>query len=185
MNKLPQSVWKKIRLEYQSTKTTCRALAEKYGLNSETVSNRCKVEKWRFGRQEHKKTRSRSTNQLVEVSAPPDPVRIAQRVLHEADLWLDRIQEAYEKEVRYDRIEAIQKLLPQWKNAVEQIQKRGDQLPAKQPNLQIDVAMLSFGKVPPLLVSPEEALEMERQRREYGRETYLPSRAIEAQEVAP
>jgi hypothetical protein len=185
MNRLPESTWKTIRLEYQSSKTTCRALAEKYGINEQTVSNRCKVEKWRLGREEPKNRRSRSTNQLVGASAPLDPIRIAERVLHEADVWLDRIQEAYEKEVRYDRIEAIQKLLPQWKNAVEQIQKRVDQVPAKQPNLQIDVAMLSFRKVPPLLVSPEEALEMERQRREHGRETCLPYRTIEAQEVVP
>jgi len=164
MNRLPESTWKTIRLEYQSSKTTCRALAEKYGINEQTVSNRCKVEKWRLGRQEHKKTRSRSTNQLVEASAPPDPIRIAQRVLHEADVWLDRIQEAYEKEVRYDRIEAIQKLLPQWKNAVEQIQKRVDQVPAARPDLRVNVAFLSYGKAPPLLCSPEEALEMERQR---------------------
>lgn len=163
MNRLPESIWKTIRLEYQSTKTTCRALAEKYDLNPETVSNRCKVEKWRFGRQERKKRHSRAANQLVHAQAPIDPRQLSDRILRESEVWLDRIQEAYEKEVRYDRVEAIQKLLPQWKNAVEQIQKRVDQVPAKNPGLRIDIGILSSRKIPPRLYPPPaiEATDLE------------------------
>ena len=156
MNRLPESTWKTIRLEYQSSKTTCRALAEKYGVNPMTVSNRCKLEKWRFGRQEPKKQRSRDIDQLVPTLAPVDPRQLSERILQESEVWLDRIQEAYEKEVRYDRVEAIQKLLPQWKNAVEQIQKRVDQTPAKNPDLRIDIGFLSYGKMPPRLYPPPE-----------------------------
>ena len=161
MDRLPETVWKSMRLEYQSTKTTCRALAEKYGVNPMTVSNRCKVEKWRFGRHEPKKRRSRATNQLVP--APLTPQQLSERIQRESELWLDRIQEAYEKEVRYDRVEAIQKLLPQWKNTVEQIQKRSEQEPPKQSDLRVDVAFLSYGKLPPLLHPPprEDATDLE------------------------
>jgi hypothetical protein len=151
MNRLTESTWKSIRQEYQTTKTTCRVLAEKYGVNRETVSNRCKLEKWRHGRLERKKRRSRSGNQLVGSQEAVDLRAFSDRVVREAGVWLDRIQEAYAKELRYDRIEAIQKLLPQWKNAVEQIQKRVEQAPAKNPSLRLDVAFLSNRTLPPLL----------------------------------
>jgi hypothetical protein len=62
----------------------------------------------------------------------------------EAALWLDRIQEAYETEVRYDRIEAIQKLLPQWKTVVDQARKgmEASQEPYARPSLTIDLTLL-------------------------------------------
>ena len=114
--KLPETIWSDIRLEYQTSKTTCRELALKYGINRETISSRCKLEKWRYGRQEQKNQRRESPSQLgCGLQVLPSPDHFNQRILGEAALWLDRIQEAYETEVKYDRIEAIQKLLPQWK----------------------------------------------------------------------
>ena len=115
--KLPETIWREIRLEYQTSETTCRELALKYGINRETVSSRCKLEKWRYGRQEQKTQRRGSPSQLgCGLQVLPSPDHFNQRILGEAAVWLDRIQEAYETEVKYDRIEAIQKLLPQWKS---------------------------------------------------------------------
>ena len=71
-------------------------------------------------------------------------------------MWLDRIQEAYETEVKYDRIEAIQKLLPQWKTVVEQAKKGVEALqqPTKTKNLALDLALLcSPQALPPLVAS--------------------------------
>ena len=156
MTRLPETVWKSMQLEYQSSKTTCRALAEKYDVNPMTVSNRCKLEKWRVGRHEPKKRRARTTNQLGP--APLNPQKLSERILRESEVWLDRIQEAYEKEVRYDRVEAIQKLLPQWKNAVEQIQKRNEQSPQKRSNIVLDLAFLTYGKIPPRIMPEAEPI---------------------------
>jgi len=71
-------------------------------------------------------------------------------------VWLDRIQEAYETELKYDRIEAIQKLLPQWKTVVEQAKKGVEALqqPTKTKSLALDLALLcSPHTLPPLVAS--------------------------------
>ncbi len=75
-----------------------------------------------------------------------------ERVLREAYQWLDRIDEAYEVELRYDRIEAIQKLLPQWKSAVEAVKKslEGQPEPPQKPLLDLTV-LLSSTPLPPLI----------------------------------
>jgi hypothetical protein len=80
------------------------------------------------------------------------------RVLSEAYQWLDRIDEAYEVELRYDRIEAIQKLLPQWKSAVEAVKKslEGQPEPPKKPLLDLTVLLRST-PLPPM-VAPRPAL---------------------------
>jgi len=147
---LPESTWRKLRLEYQSTKTTCRELAEKYDVNRETVSNRCKVEKWRHGHQIEKRSPVPTGNQLVILSDPKNAQQqLFGRVFREANDWLERIQEAYQKEVRYDRIEAIQKLLPQWKTAVEQMRQllQPSQSAAQKPS--ISLSFLSSGFIAP------------------------------------
>lgn len=76
-----------------------------------------------------------------------------ERVLREASQWLDRIDEAYEVELRYDRIEAIQKLLPQWKNAVEVVRKslEGQAEPVKRSPLIDLTVLLSDYSLPPLI----------------------------------
>jgi hypothetical protein len=78
----------------------------------------------------------------------------------EAALWLDRIQEAYETEVRYDRIEAIQKLLPQWKTVVDQARKgmEASQEPYARPSLTIDLALLSSPPALPPLATHQPML---------------------------
>ena len=159
--KLPESLWREIRLEYQTSKTTCRALALKYGINRETVSSRCKLEKWRYGRQESKTQRRDSSSQLGgELQVLPSPDQFNQRILGEADQWLDRIQEAYETEVKYDRIEAIQKLLPQWKTVVDQAKKGLETLqqPTKAQSLKLDVALLCSSHPLPPLITPQPQL---------------------------
>lgn len=154
--KLPESLWRDIRFEYQTSNTTCRELALKYGINRETVSSRCKLEKWRHGRQESKTQRRDSSSQLgAGLQVLPSPDQFNQRILGEAEQWLDRIQEAYETEVKYDRIEAIQKLLPQWKTVVEQAKKGLEALqpPTKTQSLKLDLALLcSSNPLPPLIV---------------------------------
>jgi hypothetical protein len=149
--KLPESVWKEIRSEYQSRKTTCRALALKYGINRETVSSRCKVEKWRYGRQGEQTQLSRIPSQLCwQHPASTFAGDFSHRVIVEADQWLDRIQEAYHAELRYDRIEAIQKLLPQWKTVVEQVKKTFDMTDAAgRARPLVDVAVLVSSQPPP------------------------------------
>ncbi|MFM8981988.1 MAG: hypothetical protein ACKOLA_03615 [Spartobacteria bacterium] len=69
--------------------------------------------------------------------------------------WLDRIDEAYQVELRYDRIEAIQKLLPQWKNTVEVVRKslEGQAEPLKRSPLIDLTALLSDYTLPPLIES--------------------------------
>jgi hypothetical protein len=152
--KLPESVWREIRHEYQNSKTTCRALAVKFGINPETVSSRCKVEKWRNGRQGAKTRGFCGHTQLGgNTVLLPSQQGFNERVLREASQWLDRIDEAYQVELRYDRIEAIQKLLPQWKNAVEAVRKslEGQAEPEKRSPL-IDLTMLlSDYSLPPLI----------------------------------
>ena len=150
---LPESTWKKLRLEYQTTKTTCRDLAEKYGINRETVANRCKVEKWRHGDTAAKSRPAPAGNQLV-ISGDPRQAQqqLFGRVFREANEWLDRIQEAYQRETRYDRVEAIQKLLPQWKTAVEQLKKlfEPELVAPKGPSISVNI--LSSGLMPPRLI---------------------------------
>ena len=154
--KLLSSVWREIRHEYQTSKTTCRALAAKYGINPETVSSRCKVEKWRFGRQGAKTQSVSSNTQLcARAVVVPSQQDFSERVLREANQWLDRIDEAYEGELRYDRIEAIQKLLPQWKNAVESVKKslEGQPEPVKKPVLFDWTMLLNSAPLPPRIHS--------------------------------
>jgi hypothetical protein len=157
--KLPESVWREIRHEYQNSQTTCRALADKYGINPETVSSRCKLEKWRNGRQGVETRRFCGNTQLgSEPALLPSQQGFNERVLREAYQWLDRIDEAYEVELRYDRIEAIQKLLPQWKSAVEAVKKslEGQPEPPKKPLLDLTV-LLSSTPFPPM-ITPRPAL---------------------------
>jgi hypothetical protein len=158
--KLPESVWREIRHEYQNSQTTCRALADKYGINPETVSSRCKIEKWRNGRQVAETRRFCGDTQLGSNAVlVPSQQDFTERVLREANQWLDRIDEAYEVELRYDRIEAIQKLLPQWKNTVEAAKKSmdGQPEPAKKSPM-LDLAVL-IGNYPlPPLIEPRPSL---------------------------
>ncbi len=159
--KLPETIWREIRLEYQTSKTTCRELALKYGINRETVSSRCKLEKWRFGRQEQKTQRREGRSQLGgRLHVLPSSDHFNQRILGEAAVWLDRIQEAYESEVKYDRIEAIQKLLPQWKTVVEQAKKGVEALqqPTKTKSLALDLALLCSPQALPPLIAPQPQL---------------------------
>ena len=152
--KLLASVWREIRHEYQTSKTTCRELALKYGINRETVSSRCKLEKWRYGRREQKTQQRESLSQLGgNTVLLPSQQGFNERVLREASQWLDRIDEAYEVELRYDRIEAIQKLLPQWKNAVEVVRKslEGQAEPVKRSPLIDLTVLLSDYPLPPLI----------------------------------
>ena len=134
---LPESTWKKLRLEYQTTKTTCRDLAEKYGINRETVANRCKVEKWRHGDTAAKSRPAPAGNQLV-ISGDPRQAQqqLFGRVFREANEWL----------------EAIQKLLPQWKTAVEQLKKlfEPELVAPKGPSISVNI--LSSGLMPPRLI---------------------------------
>jgi hypothetical protein len=151
-----ESLWREIRHEYQTSKTTCRELALKYGINRETVSSRCKLEKWRYGRREQKTQQRESPSQLgARAVLVPSQQNFSERVLREANQWLDRIDEAYEGELRYDRIEAIQKLLPQWKNAVESV-KKGLEVtaePATKPILIDWQLLISNAPLPPLIDS--------------------------------
>lgn len=149
-----ESLWREIRHEYQTSKTTCRELALKYGINRETVSSRCKLEKWRYGRREQKTQQRESLSQLGgNTVLLPSQQGFNERVLREASQWLDRIDEAYEVELRYDRIEAIQKLLPQWKNAVEVVRKslEGQAEPVKRSPLIDLTVLLSDYPLPPLI----------------------------------
>ncbi len=149
-----ESLWREIRHEYQTSKTTCRELALKYGINRETVSSRCKLEKWRYGRREQKTQQRESLSQLGgNTVLLPSQQGFNERVLREASQWLDRIDEAYEVELRYDRIEAIQKLLPQWKNAVEVVRKSldGQAEPVKRSPLIDLTVLLSDYPLPPLI----------------------------------
>lgn len=149
-----ESLWREIRHEYQTSKTTCRELALKYGINRETVSSRCKLEKWRFGRREQKTQQRECLSQLGgNTVLLPSQQGFNERVLREASQWLDRIDEAYEVELRYDRIEAIQKLLPQWKNAVEVVRKSldGQAEPVKRSPLIDLTVLLSDYPLPPLI----------------------------------
>ena len=149
-----ESLWREIRHEYQASKTTCRELALKYGINRETVSSRCKLEKWRYGRREQKTQQRESLSQLGgNTVLLPSQQGFNERVLREASQWLDRIDEAYEVELRYDRIEAIQKLLPQWKNAVEVVRKslEGQAEPVKRSPLIDLTVLLSDYPLPPLI----------------------------------
>ena len=88
------------------------------------------------------------------------PQQFTHRIMGEAALWLDRIQEAYETEVRYDRIEAIQKLLPQWKTVVDQARKGMEvsQDPYARPSLTIDLTLLSSPPALPPLVAHQPML---------------------------
>ena len=149
-----ESLWREIRHEYQTSKTTCRELALKYGINRETVSSRCKLEKWRDGRREQKTQQRESLSQLGgNTVLLPSQQGFNERVLREASQWLDRIDEAYEVELRYDRIEAIQRLLPQWKNAVEVVRKSldGQAEPVKRSPLIDLTVLLSDYPLPPLI----------------------------------
>lgn len=159
--RLPETIWREIRLEYQTSETTCRELALKYGINRETVSSRCKLEKWRYGRQEQKTQRRESPSQLgCGLQVLPSPDHFNQRILGEAAVWLDRIQEAYETEVKYDRIEAIQKLLPQWKTVVEQAKKGVEALqqPTRTKSPALDLALLCSPQALPPLIAPQPQL---------------------------
>ena len=158
--KLTETIWRDIRLEYQTSKTTCRELALKYGINRETVSSRCKLEKWSYGRQEQKTQRRGTPSQLgCGPQVLPSLEYFNQRILGEAAVWIDRIQEAYETEVKYDRIEAIQKLLPHWKTVVEQAKKGVEALqqPTKTKSLTLDLALLCSPHALPPLVEPQLA----------------------------
>ena len=159
--KLPESLWREIRHEYQTRKTTCRDLALKYGINRETVASRCKLEKWRCRRMEGETQRRETFSHLgCEPQVVPVPQQFTHRIMGEAALWLDRIQEAYETEVRYDRIEAIQKLLPQWKTVVDQARKgmEAAQEPYARPSLTIDLTLLSSPPALPPLATHQPML---------------------------
>ena len=77
-----------------------------------------------------------------------------ERVMFEAAQWLDRIEEAYKTELRYDRIEAIQKLLPQWKNTVETVRKSLESRPDQQPSVLNISVLTSASPLPPLIEGP-------------------------------
>ena len=159
--KLPESLWREIRHEYQTSKTTCRDLALKYGINRETVASRCKLEKWRSSRMEGETQRRETFSHLgCELQVVPVPQQFTHRIMGEAALWLDRIQEAYETEVGYDRIEAIQKLLPQWKTVVDQARKgmEAAQEPYARPSLTIDLTLLSSPPALPPLATHQPML---------------------------
>lgn len=112
MRTIPNTTWLAIRHEYQTTGTTCARLGEKYGISPCTVSNRCKVEKWRHGRPRRKSKAAPGEDQLGPESFRTPAQWLAWRVRRDAAEWFDRIDEAYAEEVKYDRIEAIAKLLP-------------------------------------------------------------------------
>lgn len=135
---LPKALWLDIRHEYQTTNTTCRALALKYGINRETVASRCKSEKWRYRRQLGETQLHHSPSQMGSASQ-----NFNERFLFEAEQWLDRIEEAYTAEVKYDRIEAIQKLLPQWRSVVDGVKKTLEKpAPATKPFESFNLAVL-------------------------------------------
>lgn len=132
---------------------------------TKNLRRRLALEKWRYGRQEERTQRRESRSQLGSgLQVLPSPDHFNQRILGEAAVWLDRIQEAYETEVKYDRIEAIQKLLPQWKTVVEQARKSVEALqqPTKTKSLALDLALLcSPQALPPLVVRHSRSSQRE------------------------
>jgi hypothetical protein len=83
--KLPESLWREIRHEYQTSKTTCRDLALKYGINRETVASRCKLEKWRCRRMEGETQRRETFSHLgCEPQVVPVPQQFTHRIMGEA-----------------------------------------------------------------------------------------------------
>lgn len=139
---IPRALWQLIRQEYQEADLSCRELAEKHGLNPETVSTRCKREGWRRQEAENARLLAAKTEQAIDQKAEDiadRTVAFQNRVRDEAELWLDRIQAAFKNETAYDAIEALQRLLPQWKVAVEHGRKAYglDREPAIQPLIPI------------------------------------------------
>jgi hypothetical protein len=117
------TVWRKIRHEYQTTKTSCKALALKYGIVPGTVSNRCKLEKWRSShpRAETKPSATKPPFPSSDDAQAPQGARA--RVLRDALTWLDRLEDAYQNDRQYDRVEAAQKLIPLWNKVAETVSK--------------------------------------------------------------
>jgi hypothetical protein len=106
------------------TQCSCATLARKYGLQANTVSQRAKKEKWSQGRI-LRKVEDRLPK--IQVQVPQDAAEtramIRRRAVEEGFVLLDELRRAYTESVQFDRLQALQKVVPLWNTVVGAITK--------------------------------------------------------------
>lgn len=89
--------WLKIKNEYISTNTSYRKLAEKYGVNKDTIANRAKREKWKELREKQADAiQTKTIQQTANRMASKEANRIA-RIDALTDRLLNKLEEATEQ----------------------------------------------------------------------------------------
>lgn len=80
--------WQKIKTEYITTATSYRKLAEKYGVNKDTIGQKAKTENWAELRRQHiDKTQTKTLNAISD-----QQVNRAARLQGVADLLLSKVE---------------------------------------------------------------------------------------------
>ena len=86
--------WLKIRNEYVNGSISYRKLAEKYGLNKDTIAQKAKAEQWQtIKKKQADKIQTETLQKTADVIIGKEVDRIT-RILSAADLLLARVEEA-------------------------------------------------------------------------------------------
>lgn len=120
-----EQIWQKIRDEYESTKTSCRRLAERFGLKPNTVSTRCRREKWRKSGKFLDQRMSAKIEEKLEARAESlakHAENFVTRTIREGEKWLDKI-EAAEALRQAGDTERLKELLNCWTLAIQSTRK--------------------------------------------------------------
>lgn len=82
--------WNAAKTEYITTNTSYRKLAEKYGVQKDTIANRAKQEKWIEARRQYQ---DRVATKLITLAENKELSR-AEKISNAADLLLEKIMKA-------------------------------------------------------------------------------------------
>ena len=82
--------WNAAKTEYITTNTSYRKLAEKYGVQKDTIANRAKRENWIVARRQY---RDRLSTKLITLAENKELSR-AEKIANAADILLDKIMKA-------------------------------------------------------------------------------------------
>ena len=120
-----KAMWLKVKAAYQRGEGSCAELAERFGLKPNSVTTRCRRERWRreMGALE------RRVNEEVAIELKRRALTIAERaesfnerLLDEAEGWLDQIQEA-KRLVDLGDVGALKDLVNAWRVPVQEARR--------------------------------------------------------------
>lgn len=94
-----EKLWKKIRLEYESTETSYAKLSNKYGWSKNGIAKRSKREGWKKFKHVKKEIENKAKDQFILESAIG-----VQELMKIEDETLERLQKVVDGEVPYQEI---------------------------------------------------------------------------------